>query len=544
MSSLIYLQVCEMKNRLLELRHRPGKLIFILAAVGFVVFLVVTSLRGELPEDTSETFFIKGIFFAFFMFSFVTGLIPAFGKGLSNYGMEDVNFLFVAPIHPQTILLYGIMKALRALMFGSFFIVFQIQWMRSAFGIGVLSIIPLAIGYVLMTFAGNILAQLIYGFTNGVRRRKSIAKVLIAAVFVPTVVVFFLEMMNAGWSFWDGLPAFLLSPVVDFTPVVGWAVAGIYAFFVGDLFLGLLFFGLLIGVSAIFIAVLYLKNPDFYEDTLGATETAFEVQRAAQEGDMNASMEAMIVDRNIKIKGTGLMGFGAKVFLFKHLRESLRVSRFGLWGFGSLALVVGAPIFAFFTRPDTVEPPLDSYESFISVLSMLIFAKMFTYGVSRGSIETYNHYIYMIPAGAFSKWIWANGEAMLKALPEAIIIFTAMGFILGLPVAAAIAGMFMYILFVFYLCGINLAFMRIYGAKLNSGLIVFLYFVIVIVPLLPGIAAWILIVFNFPTEAGMILGMASFNLWQFLLGLGCFLISKGVLHNCDMPVAPGGATQV
>jgi len=536
--SLFFLQYCDLKNRLLELRHKPGKLVFILFIIGLVLFFLISAIMADVPMEPSEMVFLKGILFAFFLFTFVTGLLPAFGKGLSNYGMEDVNTLFVAPIHPQTILLYGIMKALKTLFLGSFFIFFQLQWMRSAFGVGPGALIPLGFGYVLMSFVGNVLAQVIYAFTNGVPRRKNIAKVLVVLALVPVAGLFLFEMMNVGWDFWAGLPDFLGSPIVDFTPVVGWTAAGIFAFISGDVVWGLIFLGLLIGFAVVCIIVLYVKNPDFYEDTLSATETAFEVQRAAQEGDMSTAIGA--TGRDIKIKGTGLRGIGANVFLFKHLRESLRASRFGLWGFGSLALIIGAIVLAFFTRPDYVYEMMDWFGPLMSVTITFIFISTFTHDVSRGSVETYSHYIYMIPESAFKKWIWAHGEVMLKVIPEAIVTFASVGLILGASIGATVVAAVTYVMFKFYLCGINLAFMRIYGSKMSGGVIIFIYYVVVFVPLIPGVVAWVIIGIAFPTVVGMTIGMLVFTLWQLSLGLFCFVISKSVLHNCDMPVLTAG----
>ena len=100
----------------------------------------------------------------------------------------------------------------------------------------------------------------------------------------------------------------------------------------------------------------------------------------------------------------------------------------------------------------------------------------------------------------------------------------------------ASSAMIALILFTFYLLGISLASMRITDTHLGTGLLLIIYFAVIIIPLLPGIVAAILVAVLVPDALSVALAFMTLSAWMLLLGIGCFAFSKGVLHNCDIPV--------
>jgi len=520
------------KNRLLELKAKPGKLGVYIVAVAFIVFMVVQGMGAEMPDVPVDGHMFTGILAGFFMFTFVLTVIPGFSNGAAIFCMEDVNYLFVSPIRPRTILLYGIVKTAKTIVFGSWFIVFQVQWMRGSFGVSAGGMLLAAVGYILLALVAQVLSLFIYAFTNSRPRRKLAAKIILAAVFAPAVAVF-AARFTQGAGLMSALAVLFDSPVLSFTPIVGWASAGVSAVIFGETLVGLFFLGLLTASGLFFFGAVYFGNPDYYEDVLGATETAFETARAAQEDYMSA---ASGTSREVKIKGTGLNGTGANVFFYKHIREAFRANRFGLWGIGSLIMVGGAVAWAFFNRPGYGADASGADGQLMAMLIILMLAKIFMQGFNRGLLETYSHYIYMVPCGAFAKWFWANIESVFKATVEAVVIFTVAGLILGAPVWTTIAATLTLILFTFYLLGISLASMRVTGTHLATGLLLMIYLTVLIIPLLPGVALAVAIIVLVPGPLAISLAMLALSAWMLLVGVGCFALSKGTLHNCDMPV--------
>ena len=531
MRSLIFLMNRQAKNRLLELKNKPAKLVIYLLAIGFLIWVVISASGAEMPDTPSYINNFKGILAAFFLFSFVVSLVPAFKQGASLFEMEDANFLFVAPIKPRTVLLYGLVKAFKAILLGSWFMIFQIQWMRASFGVGLSGALLTGLGYVIFSIVCQTMTLFIYAFTNSSARRKWLVKLIIVAMFLPVIGVFLHGFISYG-TIGEALQAMLASRITDFTPIVGWASAGLTHLLLGDILMGLFLIGLLtVSWLAIFGAV-FFGNPEYYEDVLAATESTFEKTRAAQE---NTAAAAAVIsgDGPVKLKGTGINhGMGASTFFFKHVLESFRTNRFGLWGWMSFFVVIGVIVWSFFSNNVNTEGHIFSVLITVAVLNLL------SSGLGRGLLETYNHYIYMAPEPPFSKWVWANMEDIFQVAVESVVVFTAAGIIVGAPVWTTMAAMVTLILLSFYLMGISLVSMRFTDTNLNTMLLLVIHFAVVIIPLIPGVLAGIFLGRLVPEVLVMTTLLVTISVWMLLVGIGCFALSKGALHNCDMPVTP------
>ncbi|MCL2356750.1 MAG: putative ABC exporter domain-containing protein [Defluviitaleaceae bacterium] len=530
MNSLTYLLVHTTKNRILDIMKSPGKLVAYGLGIlffGGIFFSMISGGSGdryyEYDAAAAEPNFLllKGILFGFFCVMFFPTCFAGL-KGTSQYGMSDVNFLFVSPIRARTILLYGILQALKTIFIGSWFVLFQIGWLRG-FGIGTGGVVLLWLAYVLFALATQMLQIFLYAVTNGNARRISWAKTIIAAAFVPIVFEYVRQLFAADFNFWAALNAALASPIADFTPVVGWAAAGTLALVSGEFAGAAIFLGLVAAFLVTLFVIIYVTDPDFYEHVSGATQTLFETQRAVEEGDFQAAVPGA---KEARVKGTGLGGEGAVVFMYKHVRESFRAKRLGLWGIASVLYVIAAGILAYFTGSG------DS--AVVSILSTIIIIYFFSSGMERGTLEVYSHYIFMIPENPLKKWICANMESTIKVAVESVFIFGVAAIIArDAPHNFAVAAV-TYITFAFYCHGSSLAFMRITGIASRSTLLSVLMLFLYIVPLLPGIFFAVLAAVFAPDALSLTAFLAVFTLWQTLAGLACFIFSKNMLHNCDI----------
>ncbi|MDR1572849.1 MAG: putative ABC exporter domain-containing protein, partial [Clostridiales Family XIII bacterium] len=155
----------------------------------------------------------------------------------------------------------------------------------------------------------------------------------------------------------------------------------------------------------------------------------------------------------------------------------------------------------------------------------------------------YAHYIYLVPASSFSKIVWSNLEIVCKVLVESLFIFGVVCAITGEhPLVAVFCGL-VYTLFSLLLLGVNYLSLRLTGADLSAGLLVFIYIVAVVLIMLPGIAlAFVTGVFlvsaflSAPAPLGLLAGLAVLAVWELAAALVCFALSRSALHNCDMPV--------
>ena len=531
MNSLLYIFAHTAKNQLHELKRKPGKLVMYLAFAALLVYMVIanTAVIDVEPESFSDIAWVKGILIAFLMLSVITSIMQGLSKGNAIFLMEDVNHLFVSPINPRTILMFGMFRTLKAAVLGSLFIFFQIGWLRNSFGVGFSGVLIIYAAFVLLSIVAPILSVVIYSLTNGKPRRKMAVRIIAVMAFAPFVIAALWFIHGADWDFAAGALAFLNTNMSSLTPIAGWAGTGAVMFITGQFAAGALYLGMLVLFGAALVVVIYIKNPDYYEDVLVATETQFEKLRAVAEGQIN--MEA-ISEKRVRVKATGVGGFGASAWFYRHVREAFRASRFGFWGVSTPILVAATAGYALMQKYI-----FEGDGSLLTILISLMFIQIFLFSVGRGDKDLYTHYIYMVPESPFRKVIWSNLEIVFKIAVQSVVIFALAGFITGEGILLIVACIAANTLFTFVLIGINLLYLRFTGANMRMGVLAMIYYMTIIVVMLPGAAA--AIVAGILIEGwGLIAALVILSAWEMFVSFICFVSSKGILHNCDMLTAP------
>lgn len=528
MNSLVFLLVRSAKNSLLELRRKPAKLllwVLVLAGIGGIFLLSLFTRQSA--AGSLDLVWLKGILFLFILFFVVIAIQKGLANGDVIFDMNDVNLLFVSPVSSRLILMYGIVRMAKMAFLMGFFILFQSNSLSQGFGVGFDAVLLVLLGYMLAVGVLQILSLLIYSLTNGKPRRKLAVRMLTVAAFLPIISYTGVQLVLNG-DFLVALENTLRSPFTTWTPLVGWASAGTVSLISGDMNSGFFFLGLLVLSGVLLILYIALSNPDYYEDVLVATETAFERKRVLSEGQINPEASST---KKVKVAQTGISGLGTSTIFYKHLRESFRANRFGLWGMQSIIIVLGTALFSLFLR--------DGDGGILILLQILMWMQIFMIGTGRGLKELYMHYIYLIPDSSFRKIIWSNLEIAFKVLVESVAVFVIAGLIMGEPVWLVAAAILVYTLFSFLLLGINYLSLRWTGADISAGLLIFIYTIAVIVIMLPGLIAAIALG-SMIEGSGVLIGLGVLALWELLAALGCFALSKGVLHNSDMPVLRTG----
>lgn len=521
MSCHFYLLRASLKNRFGELLKKPGKLVmYLVVLLAFGAALAATLFGAAHTSGRQPASYLMLIFFGFLLLFYGMAVQKGLASGDSVFGMNDVNFLFVAPVNPRATLFYGLIKLAGTSFLAGFFLLFQSSTLAS-FGLGFDGVLILFAAYMLNMMVLTLLSQAIYSATNGRPGRKRVARVLAVALFAPLLVALALRFFATG-SFLQALADIAVSPVLAATPFIGWASAGAIALATGSLLPGLGWLGLLVLSGAGLLLYLMRSRSDYYEDVLVATETAFEKARATAEGDMQAAFSTAA---RAKVRGTGLAGRGAHVFLFKHLRETFRQNRFGFFSLYMLitaACIIGASLFLF----DGGDLPL--------VLQILMWMQIFMVGTGRGLLELYTHYLYMAPASPFQKAVWSNMELVVRTVAESVLFLGIPGLIMGSDLLVILGSMAVYVLFTLLLLGINYLSIRWTEANLSQGMLMVLYFFVVVLFMLPGLAAALFVGFSVGGQAGPLLALLILSVWELLVALVCFFLSKDVLHNCDM----------
>jgi len=522
MNSHFYLIRTGLKNRFKELLHKPGKLVLYLLVILGIAGALIASLFGSAhTEEQISVSYLLPIFFAFLLLFYAISIQKGLASGDAIFEMSDVNLLFVSPVNPRETLLYGLIRLVGTAFWAGFFLLFQSSTLAN-FGVGFGGVLILFGAFILNTVVLTLLSLVIYSATNGKPGRKRFVRILAAAVFVPLLAFFAVRFIAHG-DMLLALNDIIGSPVLAATPIVGWASAGAIALIEGKLLAGFGWLGLLALSGAGMLLYIMLSRADYYEDVLVATETAFEKKRAAAEGNVQTVGST---NANVKVTKTGMNGAGVRVFLYKHLRETFRQNRFGFFSMYIIIATVCILAFSIFLRNKT---------DIVTVLQILMWIQVFMIGTGRGLLETYSHYIYMMPGSPFRKLLWSNMELMLRTAVESVLFLGIPGLVLGSHPAVILGSMAVYILFSFMLLGVNYLSMRFTEANISQGLLLMIYFFAVLLILAPGLAAALIVGFTVGGFAGTLLALAILSAWELIVALVCFALSKNVLHNCDMP---------
>ncbi|MDR1687656.1 MAG: putative ABC exporter domain-containing protein [Clostridiales bacterium] len=535
MNALAYIITRSAKNKLFELRRKPALLTLYAVLLFFLVFFIAVSPRTNRGADEyTDILWLKGIVILLTAFASVPSIMQGFAQGSTLFGMHDVNFLFVSPVSGQKILIYGIFGYLKNLAYSGIFLLFQSASISQAFGVGAGAITVIYFCFVFCAVTSLVLGIFVYSLTNGNEKRKNIAKTILLLMLLPAAISLVFSLNAANWNFSAGALIFLSSPVLSFTPVFGWVSAAAIGFIQGSLSTGFLFIFLLVLSAAVMLIALFRKTPDYYEDAMAVSETLFERKRNLAEGNINNMETAASRKTKTRVKATGIRGAGASAFFYKHVRESFRANRFGLWGLSSVFLVVGFLVYYLFMGQVTGGG--EKSVQFITTLAVMMWSQLFLIGQGRGIRETFSHYIFMVPENPFKKIVWISLEVMLKVIGESIVVFALICTIGGesylLGAAAAIA----FSAFSFMIVALNFVSFRFTGSDINAGLLIMLYMFGIILIMVPGIIAAVVAGVLFP-EFGLYLPIAALTAWEIAIALVCFFLSRSVLHNCDMVVA-------
>ncbi|MDL2219815.1 putative ABC exporter domain-containing protein [Ruminococcaceae bacterium OttesenSCG-928-O06] len=527
MNSLVFKLRKTLKNRLLQLRRKPGLLVLYLLFAGLITMSFIGASSGHMAlGGNTDIGWLKLAFLAYLLLFAFTSVTAGLSTGASVFAMADVNFLFTAPVSPKLVLVDGLLQQAGKSIFASVFILMMGSTLRSVWGVGPTWLLALFVGYVFSLVVFQLVSVVIYMYANGRPGAKRVVAVVAAALLLPTVLAILVPYLG-GVPIADALLAALHGNILYTLPVAGWVTQGVFGLLSGNFVAAGLGLGLsMLGVALCFVLLLAGKS-DYYEDVLVATETTFQRQRAAAEGNLQAAETRRKVKLGKNESGK-IWGWGASAFLGKHMLEDFRRNRLKLLDASSFSFILTAAAMAFFLRQEG---------GLITILITTMMMRMFLVGTGLGLKELYTHYIFMVPASSFAKIVWSNLELCIKSLAESVIAFVAAGLIMGASAVEILLCVVVTAVFTVLLVSVNLLSMRMFASVLSQGLLLTFYMLFVLLVMAPGIVGAVLLGMVVGGLGGLAAGLGVLTLWQLLLSALFFFLARGVLHNCDMETA-------
>lgn len=513
MNALPFLLIKRFKNTLKEFFRTPSKLILFIVLVVMIGATVFGGIMGK-NENTSfrDAREAYTIIFALYLFVFISVTMSGLKNGASFFTMADVNILFNAPISQKKILVFGLVRQLGVTVMLALFLVFQYGWMSSNYGMTMLDLLGVIIGYILLVFSAQLIAMGIYAYSSHSDQKKKTIKTVIY-LFVAAVAAYILYPVFTAADKIGAVVTQVSSKVIYYVPVAGWLKAFFEGFMSGNLQLIFLGLGAVVLFVGLFIIIILKMDADYYEDVLVATEVGFSAITAKKEGRM-----AEAVPQNVKVGKTGIgRGKGASVFFFKHLLEDRR-ARFFILDLFSFIVIIGSAIFAFFMRNYGILAPF-CFSVYMMVLSSFN---------GRWLKELTMPFVYMLPVNPFKKLVMIILQQILKGILESVIVIGIIGMITGASIPQMIGYTLVRIGACLVFIAANTLTERLFGGALGKSLQMMFYFLVLIVLAAPGVVGAI-----FAAGISELIGLLIAASWLTLVSCAVIYFCRNILSNAE-----------
>lgn len=506
MKGIKYLFFTTLKNNIKEMFKNPAKLVSAILMI-FAFGIVIASSLFKPPLDVMEyrniselTAIIFVLYYGIFLYTASRG----FTTGATFFSMADVNILFNTPISSKKILIYGLIKQMGMTLFIGLTLFFQYGWLSSIYNITFIHMLFIMLGYSLIFFAGQLVSMIIY--SCGSDKIKDTVKYvfygLTALLFIYVIVNIMLEGNTDLQSIIKSLTSSANSLVFKLVPIGGFCSSFISGIITNDIASSILG-GVATLISIICLLIYMLKSKgDYYEDVIKATEISQNALTMKKEGKINE-----VIPKNIKVGKTGFnKGKGASTFFYKHIMENRR-SKIFLFDGVTLMFMAIIIVFSIIISREGAEGV------FVGVFIFSIYIQFFNICMGRWAKELTKPYVYMIPQSAFKKLVMISLENVLKIIYETVVLYIILGFILKLSPLTFICAVIARISFGLVFMAGNFATDRIMGSVSSKLLILFVYSIVIIAIVIPGVLIGIFLgtlAFNFTTVT-VLLTMAIWN---------------------------------
>ena len=438
--------------------------------------------------------------------------------------MADVNFLFTAPMKPQSVLLFRLTFQMLAVITGSLYILFQIPNLVLNAGVPI-EVCLIGFMVLMVTFIFQKLISVgMYTLTATHPNIKKYVLPVIVGVILVFLAITAGVYMTAGQDIWTTLERTWGSHWSRFIPVVGWLKAVLMYAIEGNVVMILL---LLILLLLSMVAVIYLIwhiKADFYEDAMAGAQERADMLIAAAEKRKAISVtdnKSKKKDKRKVVETQTIQGEGASVFFTKEVLCRNRLAKFG-FATGTMLWYLAIACGGAFLNVKFLES--DSFNIAGFIMMAVLFFRNYGNPIAQ---ETSMNWLFLVPESAYKKVFFAmlaGTYATLIDLLPGMIIFTM---ICGTNPLVMLLWLAVLITMDFMLSGVGMVLealfpadaMNTVKASLQLMLKFFMIFVIVI-------AVVVGVVLN-----GIVLGLLLNLMLNIVLGVVAFIIYPSMLHN-------------
>lgn len=279
------------------------------------------------PEDVALIkMWVEGAIGFMILVVLLWGVYSGSKSGANIFQMADVNFLFTAPMKPQTVLMFRLSFQMLGAFAGSLYLLFQIPNLVVNLHLGVTAVIAMLVGYIMLLILQRLMVVLSYTVFSTHAQWKPYVLHIVVAIASVVLLWMGIVFLTNGRDVVAMMESTFSSEWMRYVPLIGWYKAMIMYAVEGETWAFLLYLGLLIISISILVLLIWNIKADFYEDACSAASKAAETLDDAMAGRVVTKEKKY--SKRIRREGS-FGGSGALVFLTKEVYVRRRMAKLG-----------------------------------------------------------------------------------------------------------------------------------------------------------------------------------------------------------------------
>lgn len=352
------------------------------------------------------------------------GIYGGSKKGSDFFLMADANILFAAPLKAQTVLMFRLSFQMLALLFFTFYLIFQVPSMKLILGLDNFAIVAIFLAWGMLLFMSKLMSVFTYTLTATYEHLKKYVVPFVFAVGLLVVAATGAVYISTGNDYMATLRLTYGADWSNYIPVFGWYKAMVMNAINGHVFASLGYMALnLVFLIALVWGIWHIKA-DFYEDALAGAQKRDDMTKATLEGRNINKDKKQSAKRTQKLehkvrKSYELKGWGASVFLHKSILNRRRFSKFGfVTNTLLLYLAIGGLGAAFMAYKTDLRE--------ISVIGLIMALTLFFRNFGNPiEIESSHNWLFLVPEDPYKKVLYAilagSVDCVLDLLPGIVV---------------------------------------------------------------------------------------------------------------------------
>lgn len=352
------------------------------------------------------------------------GIYGGSKKGSDFFLMADANILFAAPLKAQTVLMFRLSFQILALLFFTFYLIFQVPSMKLILGLDNFAIVAIFLAWGMLLFMSKLMSVFTYTLTATYEHLKKYVVPFVFAVGLLVVAATGAVYISTGSDYMATLRLTYGADWSNYIPVFGWYKAMVMNAINGHVLASLGYMALnLVFLIALVWGIWHIKA-DFYEDALAGAQKRDDMTKAALEGRNINKDKKQSAKRTQKLehkvrKSYELKGWGASVFLHKSILNRRRFSKFGfVTNTLLLYLAIGGLGAAFMAYKTDLRE--------ISVIGLIMALTLFFRNFGNPiEIESSHNWLFLVPEDPYKKVLYAilagSVDCVLDLLPGIVV---------------------------------------------------------------------------------------------------------------------------